>query len=266
MLLLGRNTQKVNIFQCKYHLGNLLHAEQCPSLAWLLCESFQHWTGCGPRPGCGVCQGAGEAPGKPAIKGSCGEGLCFLSQLCCPHRFSRMSVPREAADVNKQKVPVSLDNCLLKGGEKGPKVFMPKKKKTFLCKYSVNLISVVGEIQASSHLLNSPMFLGPALCLLWGQCCSSHPTSVRCLSIRGNYLFSAGLTVSVLCWPQAGFWVQLCAVKAQVRVLPLCLTFQPILMLLVDFSQNQAHGRELWASKRFMAANWEWGRETLEVS
>lgn len=140
------------------------------------------------------------------------------------------------------------------------------KKKTFLCKYSVNLISVVGEIQASSHLLNSPMFLGPALCLLWGQCCSSHPTSVRCLSIRGNYFFSAGLTVSVLCWPQAGFWVQLCAVKAQVRVLPLCLTFQPILMLLVDFSQNQAHGRELWASKRFMAANWEWGRETLEVS
>lgn len=101
-------------------------------------------TGCGPRPGCSVCQGAGEALGKPAIKGSCGNGLCFLSQLCCPHRFSRMSVPRGAADVNKQKVPVSLDNSVLKGGEKGPKVFMPIK--LFLCKYSANLISVVGEI------------------------------------------------------------------------------------------------------------------------
>lgn len=50
------------------------------------------------------------------------------------------------------------------------------------------------------------------------------------------------------------------------RILPVCLSFQQILALLVDFSQNQPPGKELQVSTRLVAANYEQGREASEVS
>ena len=86
-----------------------------------------------------------------------------------------------------------------------------------------------------------------------------HLTAFRCLAGRNHFLLMLDWLHQCCIDPQAGFLVQLYAVKAQVRTLSVCLSlsFQQILMLLVDFSQSSPTGKELQVSTRFVTADYK---------
>lgn len=202
MLFLGRNTQRVNIFQCKYHLQNLLHEERrLPS--WhgpyvrVLRAAVTH---CNPSPASRCVSKNRWCTGKICHERNWWKTVVFffLNSAATRH-LSRRSAPRGTADVVKTEDASKLDNSFLEQGEKDPRIFYPSNS-GFMQVFSRAHPSVVGEILASPCLLNSPVLtLGICPVLLLGSVVL--PSWAWFMPL----LLGASLEGITFCWCWVGF-------------------------------------------------------------